>query len=117
MGMSRPKMLATFFVHDMSKNQSWRLKGHAERKFFEWLATMSMDMKHPVNLGYVQGGYDLPLLNIEHIILESAPDEGSLFATVAQTLTERRDARKLSLEERVKKATEIVTSKDCCLVW
>lgn len=115
--MSRTEMLATFFVHDMSNTQSWRLKGHAEGKFFEWLATWAMMIDKPSSLGFEDIGYDLPPLNIEHIILESEPDIDNLFPTIAQTLTERREARRESLSNRVSTAAEIAQTKDICLLW
>ena len=34
--MSRTEMLATFFINDAKENQ-WRMKHHAESKFWEWL--------------------------------------------------------------------------------
>lgn len=115
--MSRSEMLATFFVHDMSDTQSWRLKGHAEGKFFEWLATWAMLIDKPSSLGFEDKGYDLPPLNIEHIILKSEPDECCLVPTIAQTLTERREARRESLTERVLTAAELAQTKDMCLLW
>lgn len=33
------EMLATFFVHDGGDVSKWRLKGHAESKFWDWIAS------------------------------------------------------------------------------
>ena len=37
--MSYFEMLATFFVHDGGDTSKWRLKGHAEDAFWDWIAS------------------------------------------------------------------------------
>lgn len=37
--MTRPEMLAMFFVHDGGETSKWRLKGHAETVFWQWMAS------------------------------------------------------------------------------
>ncbi len=116
--MTRTEMLATYFVHDSGDTVKWRLKGHAESKFWEWLATWAVVMKTPADLGYESEGYDLPPLNIETIFVESPRDIETLFPDFASTLSERREARKESLSKRVEKAAELVNSSDeQWLVW
>jgi hypothetical protein len=121
--MSRSEMLATFFVHDGSDTAKWRLKGHAEDKFWEWIASWACVIKSPADLGYDQAGYDLPPLNVhEHIVKSNNYINGEgqilMFAEVAQTLNDRRAARKNSLEDRVRMAAEIANStSEQILVW
>ena len=116
--MSYTEMLATFFVHDGGETSKWRLKGHAEESFWEWLATWGVFLTKPSDLGYSDEGFDLPLLNTFQHVVESAPTEGSLFVVEAASLTERRAARKESLERRVAKCAEIVAqSRKPFLVW
>lgn len=115
----RSEMLAEFFINDITNGTGWRLKKHSEVKFYEWIATWGMFIKRPADLGYPMDGYDLPPLNIKEIVLESEADTGFLFPVLAETLTERREARKLSLDDRVEKAVEIIDSKpeENFLVW
>ena len=121
--MKQSEMLATFFVHDGGETQKWRLKGHAEKKFFEWVAGWACCFRRPQDLGYTEEGYELPELRIHEITVESEGAElldGQImmFAPVGKTLMERRNARKNSLEARVAKAAEIANStKDQVLVW
>src|SRR5699024_10423939 len=61
--MSRTEMLSMFFVHDAGQTQKWRLKGHAEDKFWEWVANWAVLITKPSDLGYDDGAYDLPPLN------------------------------------------------------
>ena len=108
--MSRTEMLATYFTHDGSDTSKWRLKGHAEDRFWEWVATWAVVLTCPGDLGYPNDGYILPdLVMHEHLVDVSTSMGDGLFGWVAQTLTERRDARRMSLRERCAKAAEIVS--------
>ena len=121
--MKQTEMLATFFVHDGGETQNWRLKGHAEKRFFEWVAGWACCFRRPQDLGYVEDGYDLPELRVNEVVVHSDQTElenGQLmmFAPTGKTLMERRSARKNSLEARVQKAAEIANSThEQVLVW
>lgn len=99
--MSTSEMLSTFFVHDGGETQKWRLKGHAEQDFWRWMASWCVMLNHPRDLGYEDDRYNLPPLNIVEAWVSSPPAEGQLFNDTARTLTERRGARRQSIEERV----------------
>ena len=114
--MSRTEMLATFFINDAKENQ-WRMKRHAENKFWEWLASWAMVVKNPADIGYPDERYNLPILNIQHIIIDSKVKRGQLLPVVAKDLQERREARKESLVDRVNKVGELIKDMDSCLVW
>ena len=108
--MSRTEMLATYFVHDGGKTSDWRLKKAGKVKFWEWFATWAIAFNNPNELGYEIDGYDLPKLNIKTVILESETRDYELFPKVAETLQERRTARKESMEYRTDKAREYIES-------
>jgi hypothetical protein len=106
--MSRPEMLATFFVHDGGDTAKWRLKGHAETEFWKWLCSWAVNIRAPIDLGYENGNFNLPALNMQqHIVRSNQQLDGYLFALPASSLQERRDARRGSLSERVEKACEL----------
>lgn len=120
--MSYTDMLSTFFVHDAAKTQDWRLKGHAEDEFWKWMASWSVMLQHPRDIGYDTPGYDLPPLNhFQHFVnVEYAPniETGLLFPIQAQTMGERLKARRATIEERVEKAAEIAnSSNEIFVVW
>lgn len=122
--MSRTEMLSTFFIHDGGETSKWRLKGHAEQEFWTWLATWSVVLTSPADLGYPAEGYDLPEKEtIEHIVKseqETAIGENvSFFTVTAKTLTERRGARRDSLAARCRTAADIVADKpdEQWLIW
>ena len=111
--MTRSEMLSMYFVHDGEQTSKWRLKGHAEDKYWEWMASWSVFIDNPKNLGYEVEGYDLPKLNIYEIVADDMPVVyGKL------TLTQRRNARRESLDVRCKRAADIVNhSNDNWIVW
>lgn len=122
--MSRTEMLSTFFIHDGGETSKWRLKGHAEQEFWTWLATWSVVLTSPADLGYPAEGYDLPEKEtIEHIVKseqETAIGENvSFFTVTAKTLTERRGARRDSLAARCRTAADLVADKpdEQWLIW
>ncbi|MCP5018317.1 MAG: helicase, partial [Ketobacter sp.] len=113
-------MLATFFVHDGGDTQKWRLKGHAENEFWKWMASWSVLLRKPSDLGYKNDGYDLPALQqTQHLVsadYEPCVDTGLLFPMEARTLQERIGARRATVENRVKLAADI-TPDDRPFVW
>ena len=116
--MSRTEMLATYFTHDGSDTSKWRLKKAAEPKFWEWFATWAIYFENPSELGYDIKGYDLPPLNIETIITKSQLRDFELLPTAAETLQERRIARKESIDDRIAEVKKKCDgSKDQWLIW
>lgn len=111
--MTRAEMLVMFFVHDGGQTSKWRLKGHAKDVFWQWMASWSVFLDNPKDLGYSIEGYDLPKLNIHEIVVD-----GNQPITETLTLTERRNARKETLQLRCEKAAEYVNNSDeQWLVW
>lgn len=117
--MKRNEMLAMFFTHDGGDTSKWRLKGHAQKRFWEWVASWAAVITKPSDLGYEDGDFELPPLNIhEEIIKTDRPLNGSLFVVEAKTLQEQRDAARQTLPQRVARCAEIVNSSDKpFLVW
>lgn len=109
--MTRAEMLAMFFVHDGGDTSRWRLKGHCKEAFWVWVASWAVMLSKPSDLGYEDGGFILPPLNINHVtVLADGPE--------AKTMTERREARKNSIEDRVNIGAAIVNqSDDRWIIW
>lgn len=115
--MSRVEMLATYFIHDSGNTSEWRLKGHAAREFWRWVASWAMMLRRPSDLGYEDEGYDLPPLNIiEHRVACEA-QEWRLFAVPAETLSDKRAARRKTMQDRVAKTAELAQGDDPCVIW
>lgn len=117
--MSAQEMLATFFTHDGGDTSKWRLKGHGRTRFWEWMATWAICIRNPADIGFDGSRYDLPSLNlIEHTVSGGDLLEGQLFAVTAQTLTERREAKRNSMDDRIALAASIANGTDQpVIVW
>jgi len=117
--MSQVEMLAMFFIHDTAGGTgSWRLKGHGKAKFWEWLATWCVFLRSPADIGFDASGYDLPPLELHEHVIDTPPPPGELVARPAQSLQERNEARRSTVEERCRLAADIVNALDePCAVW
>jgi len=117
--MSAVEMLAMYFTHDGGDTAKWRLKGHGKSRFWEWLSTWAVCIKNPSDIGFDGTAYVLPELRLtEHVIEIDKPLDGQLFSGVAQTLTERREAKRGSLTERIALAAKLANEiKGPCIVW
>lgn len=118
--MTMNEMLSMFFINDSSHGNGWRLKGHSRGDFFKWIAEWAMMIKSPADFGFDGSLFELPRLNIINVIVESDnTDDERLFVMPAETLTERRQARKNSLSSRVDKALQIIEENNMenCLIW
>lgn len=117
--MSYSDMLASFFTHDGGDTRKWRLKGHAEDLFWQWMASWAVMLRKPSDLGYSDEGYDLPPLTyVPHTVeAEWQPSVGgSLFPERAVTLQQRISARRDTVEARCALAASI-TPIDRPFVW
>lgn len=118
--MSDKEIIALYFTQDGNTTHKWRLKGHARRDFYRWLASWAVAVRKPADIGYDNGAFQLPLLRVQQIDVGiSTPTQGMLFAVEAATLKEQRQARRDSLEDRVAKAAEIITTEpdESWVVW
>ncbi|HAN91234.1 MAG TPA: helicase, partial [Nitrospira sp.] len=110
--MTRTEMLSMYFVHDGGETQKWRIKGHAEPEFWKWVCSWAVMIRRPSDLGYDDDGFTLPALDIVSDVV------GDPSATRAETLSDRRKARRDSLGARVQSVADRVnTSEDPWLVW
>lgn len=112
--MSRAEMLSTFFVHDSGDTSKWRLKKHAEDAFWKWVATWAIAVRKPSDLGYSDEGFILPDLNIKHIVVDKHK------RGVANTLSERREARKESIDSKLIEIENLLSQIDpneSVLLW
>lgn len=117
---SRQEMLAEFFTHDGGDTSVWRLKGHAKHAFWRWVCSWGALIRRPSDLGFDDEAYALPPLHVhEHQVEVDMPTNGMLFAMEAQSLSERREARRMSLEDRVRECAKKVNAEsvESWVVW
>jgi len=106
---TRAEMLAEFFVHDGGSTQDWRLKGHCRHLFWQWVTSWGALVRSPSDLGHDASMYQLPPLNVQqHTVKMPHNLKDGLFPVEAQTLMERRHARRESMSRRVSACAELV---------
>lgn len=119
--MSRPEMLAMYFVNDGSTSQAWRLKGHARSEFWRWVSSWAVMLRRPSDIGFHQPGYELPRMTVDrHFVSSDYSRDGILIpGAVMADLRERRTMRRDSISERVARAVQIVESEpdEQWIVW
>lgn len=109
--MKPSDMLSTFFISkgDDQKDSRFRLKRHAREAFFRWLASWSVSLTRPGELGYSDEGYVLPPLGIHPAIVGSNyVPEGALFFMGLKGVQDRAAVRKATVTDRVAEALAIV---------
>ncbi len=104
--MAANEMLSRFFINDTSTaSQQWRLKGHAERAFWDWMASWSRMAETPSDLGDSDDGYILPPLNVsrhqaENSNIAADTDLADMFGIVSMSATNLHDVKRQTADAR-----------------
>ncbi len=108
--LTRQEMLATFFVHDEA---GWRLRGHARKTFYRWLASWGMFLRRPSDIGESDDGFDLPPLEITEQVVGSdwSPVGGALFPDI-RGIQGRSAVRRSTADARVAAAADLILAHD-----
>lgn len=117
--MTRTEMLAMFFIHDGGSTSKWRLKGHAQSKFWDFVSSWAVMIRDPEDMGYKMEGFDLPQLIEDVIEVESGiVDDTRLFNIAAEGLQEQQQAKRKTIQKRAQKCAEMVNSNNRpWIVW
>ncbi len=112
-------MLNRFFKNDLNNSASgrmrgevikWRLKGHAEGPFWQWVCSWARAVRKPSDLGFDDSRFVLPpLTEVEHMVEAKTLADGMLFALPAVGLKEQREERRRTLQERCERAAQQVS--------
>lgn len=119
--MRQQEMLSKWFINDTSTaSQEWRLKGHAQEDFWQWVASWSRCATLPSDLGGDDAGYVLP--DIDRRIHEVAADrsqdtQGLLFRIPEMSATSFHQEKRLTLRQRCERAAELATHDKPVTVW
>ncbi|OGC93926.1 MAG: hypothetical protein A2W25_14665 [candidate division Zixibacteria bacterium RBG_16_53_22] len=121
-------MLNRFFKNELNNSATgrirgevikWRLKGHAEQPFWQWVCSWARAVRKPSDLGFSDDALVLPpLLEQQHEIDVEYTPNGQLFPMAAVGLKEQRKERNATIIERCQKVADLVnhTGKPA-LVW
>jgi len=108
---STAEMLSEFFVHDGETTSEWRLKGHAKDAFWKWVSSWAALISSPEDLGFDGSRFVLPELHVVHHTTDAvgSDDMPTLFPMPASSMSERREARRNSVEIRARLAADIAS--------
>jgi hypothetical protein len=96
----------------------WRLKHHARRDYWRWVASWARACRKPSDVGFSDEGYNLPpLVENSHTVAAEIPRDGWLFTLPAFGLGEEREERKHTLNERCELAARLVDHDRPAVVW
>jgi DNA modification methylase len=131
-----PEMLATFFINANKEHTielgvatyrkkgsnkggtEWRIKHHAEERFFEWLSSWAITMTKPSDLGYDDDGFILPELRLNPIFVEAEYKGDQLFFTGLHGIADRANIRQGTLENRIEKLKTIINgNSEQWIIW
>ena len=96
----------------------WRLKGHAEIPFWQWVSSWARACRKPSDLGFPDDGFVLPTLTERsHVIVPKRAPDGMLFTLPAIGLNEERDERRRTLKERCELVARLVEDYVYSMIW
>ncbi len=120
--MPSNEMLCRWFINDTMNFGSYRLKGHAEEDFWDWVGTWAACVANPKDLGYDGTKYILPALNLQQVVVDvsdvEGASEGELFRSPELNATTIHKEMRFSCEARAKAAADMVNASDeAWIVW
>ena len=117
--MTHNEMLAMYFNHSGENTSEWTLKKHGEADFWAFVASWSVMLGKPQDLGFEADGYNLPELKfIEKKIVTEKKDNGLLFNEVAVSATNFNHELRLTKVERLDYVADVVNnSTENFIIW
>lgn len=118
--MKRDQMLMRWFLHDSADTGTWRLKGHAVRPFWDWVASWSRCVSKPSDLGFSDDGFSMPELKIHrHLVAadrsvnagEEKDGQAKLFRMPDTSATAIHTEKRMTKDARAQRAAEIVNAE------
>ncbi len=115
--MKHNQMLGMFFTHKGQMTSQWDIKGHAKKRYWQWVSTWARAIRRPSDLDYEDGDFLLPEMKMCHHTVKSKTLPGKLLPTTAITLNEQRQERKNTLQERCERVKQKILKDKYFLVW
>jgi superfamily II DNA or RNA helicase len=119
--MRQQEMLSKWFINDTSTaSQEWRLKGHAQDDFWQWVASWSRCATLPSDLGGDDTGYVLPEIDrrMHEVSADRGQDTGGLLFRIPEmSATSFHQEKRLTIRQRCEKAAELATHDKPVTVW
>lgn len=118
--MPSNEMLARWFIADQKQMGKYRLKGHASKSFWAWVASWSRCATMPSDLGGDDTGYVLPPI-VKNLHVANADltqnTDGALFRMPEMSATSFHREKVLTLMQRCELAAQLATHDKPVTVW
>lgn len=120
--MTSHEMIARWFLPDTSTFGTYRLKGHAVRPFWDWVATWARCVGRPSDLGYSDDGFDLPPMRVHRhpVAVDLLANRGdALFRQPDLSATAIHQEKRLTARDRARKVADLVAHEpnEPWIVW
>jgi hypothetical protein len=119
--MAANEMLSRWFINDTSTaSQEWRLKGHAERDFWDWMASWSRMAQTPSDLGGDDTGFILPPFELRRQRARNSEIKGlteGLFGAVTLSATTLHEVKRQTAEARAEMAAAVIPAGEPFILW
>lgn len=127
-GLTRDQMTMRWFIHDSADTGTWRMKGHAVRHFWDWVASWARCVSKPSDLGFSDDGFQMPELRLHrHLVAadrsvdagEEKDGQGLLFRMPSTSATSIHKEKRLTVSARAAKIAELVEADpdEAWLIW
>jgi len=114
----REEILAMYFTHDGGETAKWRVKGHAKKKFWNFVKSWSIMCSNPSDLGFDGSKFILPKLNLIERIINVPVPQGKLFNDISINATNFNQELRITLVSRMDDVVQIVNeSHENFIVW
>jgi len=115
----REEILAMYFTHDGGNTSEWVLKGHAKKRFWNWVKTWSLFVSNPSDIGFDGSRFQLPELIVDDIAVKVPVKQGLLFNHIPVSATNYNQELRETKELRLQEALQIIKSKpdEQFIVW
>lgn len=119
--MRQQEMLSKWFINDTATaSQEWRLKGHARKDFWRWVASWARCATLPSDLGGDDTGYILPEIDrqMHEVAADRADDTGGLLFRIPEmSAASFHNEKRLTIRQRCELAAELATHDKPVTVW
>lgn len=121
--MPANEMLSRWFINDQANAGNYRLKGYAASDFWRWVASWACTIGKPSDLGYEDGAYKLPPLEIETVVVDVDITDGAgdrLMRSESLSATQLHKEMRLTARSRAIAAWQTVITRpkdEPAIVW
>lgn len=118
--MPSNEMLSRWFINDTMKAGGYRLKKHATKDYWDWVASWAVCLASPADIGGDDSQYVLPELDVRrHLVTVDPKDapEGMLFNTSGISATTIHEEKRLTCNARADMAASLAHQSESCVIW